>query len=86
MARTPADLPPDWKRRRVRVLHRDGWVCHWCGGPATCVDHLVERDAGGGHDPSNLVASCTPCNARRGAIYRQVKARRPVGGASRDWY
>ena len=77
--------PPDWDQVRVRVLTRDRWVCHWCGGRADAADHLVEIDAGGGHAMSNLVASCTPCNSRRAAAYRVAKARRRCAGGSRDW-
>jgi 5-methylcytosine-specific restriction endonuclease McrA len=81
----PAGFPKDWEQIRVRVLYRDGWVCHWCGGRAEAVDHLIERDAGGSHAMENLVASCTPCNSRRSAAYRVAKARRRAAGASRAW-
>jgi 5-methylcytosine-specific restriction endonuclease McrA len=67
------------------VLYRDGHVCHWCGGRADAVDHLLEIDAGGGHEMANLVASCTPCNSRRAAAYRVAKARRRAAGSSRAW-
>ena len=56
-----------WRRTRAAVLERDGARCHWCGQPATHVDHLVARSEGGSDSPSNLVASCSSCNLKRGA-------------------
>ncbi len=54
-------------RRALRreVLERDGYVCHWCGGPAIELDHLIPRQAGGGNEEANLVAACRSCNASR---------------------
>jgi hypothetical protein len=57
-------------------------LCHWCGtAQATEADHLIEHDAGGTDDTSNLVPACKPCNGRRGARYKarrdaNIKARR----------
>ena len=57
-------------------------LCHWCGtAQATEADHLIEHDAGGNDDTSNLVPACKPCNGRRGARYKarrdaNIKARR----------
>ena len=65
----------EWKELRQRVLREDNHICHWCGRKATQVDHLIEID----RDPSialerdNLVASCQPCNSRRGNAYRAKK-------------
>jgi len=57
-----------WRRMRAFVLLRDHHRCHWCGGHADVVDHVVPRALGGSDfDPRNLVASCTPCNQRRAA-------------------
>jgi len=44
--------------------------CHWCGKPATEADHLVSVLEGGDDSPENLVSSCKPCNAKRGAILK----------------
>jgi 5-methylcytosine-specific restriction endonuclease McrA len=64
---------------RLIVLARDGYRCHWCGGPATVADHHpIPRCEGGQSTPSNLVASCVRCNAERGAIEgnaRRARAR-----------
>jgi 5-methylcytosine-specific restriction endonuclease McrA len=66
---------------RLAVLARDGYSCHWCGGDATTADHLTERARGGGDSIDNYVASCKPCNSRRGAIFgnrlRALRDRHP---------
>ena len=56
-----------WKNQRLRVLQRDGYVCQYCGGEATQVDHVIARAMGGGHDLDNLVACCALCNSRKGS-------------------
>jgi len=56
-----------WKDQRIRVLKRDGYICAYCGGDATQVDHVIPRKVGGGHDLDNLVACCAPCNSAKGA-------------------
>jgi 5-methylcytosine-specific restriction endonuclease McrA len=56
-----------WRKLRALVLARDGYICHWCTGPATHVDHLTPVARGGTDHPSNLVAACADCNLRRGA-------------------
>jgi hypothetical protein len=51
------------REARLVVLERDGWVCVWCGAPATEADHIGPKVP----DPRVMVAACKPCNARRGA-------------------
>lgn len=75
---TARGLGQEWRRIRLLVLERDGWQCQLriagvCTGRATTVDHVLERDAGGTHDPSNLRAACGPCNSHRGARYVNAK-------------
>ena len=57
-----------WRLTRRRILERDNHRCYWCGNhSATQVDHLKALSMGGAaYDPANLVASCQPCNAKRG--------------------
>ncbi|WP_194905013.1 HNH endonuclease [Catenulispora rubra] len=64
-ALTPSGSTPAWRRIRATVLAASP-LCHWCGAPADCVDHLIARARGGTDDPENLVSSCTPCNLARG--------------------
>lgn len=48
---------------RKKILERDGYVCAYCGGKADCVDHVIPWAYSQSNSPSNLVASCTDCNA-----------------------
>jgi 5-methylcytosine-specific restriction endonuclease McrA len=57
-----------YKKQRLVVLARDGYVCTYCGQDATTVDHIVPIKAGG--DPislENMVACCSRCNSRKGS-------------------
>jgi 5-methylcytosine-specific restriction endonuclease McrA len=53
--------------RRV-LFARDGWQCAYCGSPSTrlTLDHVVPRSRGGTSVWENVVASCAPCNHRKG--------------------
>jgi hypothetical protein len=69
----------EFKRNRAKLL-ADEPACHWCGiARATEADHLIESDAGGSNDITNLVPACKPCNARRGQAYRVRKEREKNG-------
>lgn len=67
----PAAVDPAQRRihpiLRGAVLDRDGWICEYCGGAATEVDHVDPRARGGATTPANLVATCRPCNKMKGA-------------------
>ena len=63
-----SELPRDWAKRRLRILHRDGHRCQWpvggdsliCGAKATEVDAITPTSLGGSHtDDRNLRALCT---------------------------
>lgn len=63
----------EFKKNRARLL-ADNPPCHWCGiNVATEADHVLSIVEGGSNSIENLVASCKPCNARRG---QQVKTQR----------
>ena len=81
-------IPRDTHRRKITrraVFARDGWACQYCGSRSNLtVDHVVPRSKGGVSTWDNIVASCAPCNRRKGdALLRQVgmslrrKPRRP---------
>ena len=56
-----------YRKRRVAILNRDGWICFYCGGDATQADHVIPISKGG--DPmslDNMVASCKRCNVSKG--------------------
>lgn len=55
-----------YRRNREAALRRDDYTCQTCGAPATEADHILPVSKGGGHDLTNLRASCLPCNRRRG--------------------
>ena len=57
-----------YRKARLQVLARDGFVCHYCGQDATTADHIIPIKAGG--DPvalDNMVACCVSCNSRKGS-------------------
>ena len=57
-----------YRKARLQVLARDGFVCHYCGQDATTADHIIPIKAGG--DPvslDNMVACCITCNSRKGS-------------------
>jgi 5-methylcytosine-specific restriction endonuclease McrA len=59
-----------WRKTRVFILERDGYVCQirgpHCEGYASQVDHVIARHEGGAmFDPSNLRAACAKCNGGR---------------------
>ena len=53
-----------WRVQRTKYLriHR---FCVMCGNPATDVDHIVPRRAGGTDDESNYQALCHGCHAKK---------------------
>jgi 5-methylcytosine-specific restriction endonuclease McrA len=64
-------VPRDIHRRRITrkaVLARDGWTCQYCGTnkPTLTVDHVIPRSRGGRSVWENIVASCAPCNRKKG--------------------
>ena len=63
-------IPRDAHRRKITrraVFARDNWTCQYCGARSNLtVDHVVPRSKGGGSTWENIVASCAPCNRRKG--------------------
>lgn len=51
--------------KRARRRNRGG-ECHYCGAPATTVDHVVPISVGGRHSVVNTVPACRPCNEYKG--------------------
>jgi 5-methylcytosine-specific restriction endonuclease McrA len=81
-------IPRDPHRRKITrraVFARDGWQCQYCGArTALTVDHVIPRSKGGGSSWDNIVASCAPCNRRKGDrlphqidMHPRVKPRTP---------
>ena len=67
---TFVNVPRDTSRRKITrraVFARDSWTCQYCGSRSNLtVDHVVPRSKGGGSSWDNIVASCAPCNRRKG--------------------
>ena len=71
---TPAQrgYGPEWQRKRLVVLERDGWLCR-CEDckkrgilkPADQVDHIINKAAGGTDDLDNLRAISRECHKRK---------------------
>ncbi len=64
-------IPRDVHRRKITrkaVLARDAYTCQYCGHEAAglTVDHVIPRSRGGESVWENIVASCAPCNRRKG--------------------
>ena len=63
-------VPRDAHRRKITrraVFARDGWACQYCGASSNLtVDHVIPRSKGGSSNWENIVASCAPCNRRKG--------------------
>ena len=58
-----------WQLRHY-ILHRDDWLCRYCGKPGTKqnnleLDHVVPLSAGGPSVVGNLVAACRRCNQKK---------------------
>ncbi len=70
-------IPRDTHRRKITrraVFARDEWTCQYCGSRSNLtVDHVIPKSKGGTSSWDNIVASCAPCNRRKGdALPRQV--------------
>ena len=56
-----------WRKLRVEVLERDGYLCVTCEAngfiePATDVDHIVSKAHGGSDELDNLQSLCRACH------------------------
>lgn len=53
---------------RFNLFLRDEFMCQYCGSHGDMTfDHVVPRSRGGKTTWQNVVASCSPCNLRKGA-------------------
>ena len=68
-----------WPSVRAFVLDRDGYRCSECFATERLhVHHLVPRDLGGQDTPSNLIALCDGCHARRHLFLQVSLARKTI--------
>ena len=58
--------------KRLAIYLRDGLACAYCRTTAkpadACVEHVIPFEKGGSNHQSNLVTSCSRCNARKGEL------------------
>ena len=43
-----------------------GYPCHYCGQPASTIDHVWPKSRGGDDHRNNLVRACSTCNSSKG--------------------
>lgn len=74
-------VPRDAHRRKITrraVFARDKWKCQYCGDTSNLtVDHVVPKSKGGASTWDNVVASCAPCNRRKGSDLPHVARMQP---------
>ena len=70
---------------REIVLEAAGHKCHWCGGWANTVDHVIPIVEGGRNELSNYVAACKSCNSRRSMQLVNERRRSAHLNTSRRW-
>jgi 5-methylcytosine-specific restriction endonuclease McrA len=59
-----------YRRARLKVLSRDGYVCMYCGSSDDLtVDHVlsIKHHPELAMDMENMVIACKPCNSRKGS-------------------
>lgn len=56
------------KQMRRIIFQRDKGICHYCGNPATTLDHKKPRSKGGCSTLANLVCCCRECNQKKGSL------------------
>ena len=79
------NVPRDAHRRKITrraVFARDSWTCQYCGSRSNLtVDHVIPRSKGGSSNWENIVASCAPCNRRKGDRLPRPGWNAPEAGA-----
>lgn len=73
-----------WRKLRERVLARDSYLCLSCLQkgrltPATEVDHVVPKSAGGSDHMDNLASTCTPCHKDKSLRDKGITPRKRIG-------
>jgi 5-methylcytosine-specific restriction endonuclease McrA len=75
---------PKWSKSGV--LRRDKFICTFCGGKATTIDHVLPRSRNGKNSWKNTIAACSPCNNKK-ADRTPEEAKMPLRFAPRvpEW-
>lgn len=69
-----------WAKLRQRVMHRDAGLCQRCFAanritPASQVDHILPKSAGGSDAMDNLQALCADCHRAKTIKEREAMRR-----------
>lgn len=59
-----------WKSFRLSILHRDNYICYYCGSDELpTVDHVIPISAAPElcFVPENCVTACRKCNSSKGS-------------------
>lgn len=54
---------PKWSKSGV--LRRDNYICAFCSGKASTIDHVTPRSRGGKNTWKNTIAACSSCNNKK---------------------
>lgn len=70
-------LTRNYKKQRLVVLARDGYICNYCGieldGANATVDHVIPiAKQGNPMDLQNMVSCCKSCNSKKGSRSEHV--------------
>jgi 5-methylcytosine-specific restriction protein A len=69
----------EWRTLSAKRLQDEGYLCAWCGGIATEVDHIQEIQTPEGWDRrldySNLRSLCHDCHDKRHGRFKKRKRR-----------
>jgi len=70
-------LTRNYKKQRLIVLARDGYICNYCGTELddknATVDHVIPiAKQGNPMDLQNMVSCCKSCNSKKGSRSEHV--------------
>lgn len=69
----------DWRALSAKRLSDDNYICAWCGGVATEVDHILEIKTAEGWDKrldySNTRSLCHDCHDKRHGRFKKRSER-----------
>ncbi len=78
--KSPYERIPLTAKQRYEILKRDNFTCRYCGRKppevVLNVDHIISVYDGGTNEPSNLTASCEPCNKGKGSDSLSIEVAR----------
>lgn len=68
---------PNWQKRRLEIMHRDGFVCRLCkdGETTLNVHHqfYLKRAKPWEYDDTQLITLCAPCHEKTTGLLERLK-------------